>query len=172
MKKPDRSCVIEQFAIDEDGVFPNSRLPVLLYKKVLDLPLIFGATAARRLFRRNNWSNSWIYGIFQYHHYHSTSHEALAVVKGGTAIQLGGQNGRVLQISHGDVLIIPAGVAHRNLRKENQVQCVGAYPGGMEYDMNYGRAGERPRTDRNIGKVPHPLKDPVFGASGGVLKYW
>jgi uncharacterized protein YjlB len=52
-------------------------------------------------------------------------------------------------------------MAHKNLGEENQVKCVGAYPEGRNYDMNYGHAGERPSTDSNISRVPMPDKDPI-----------
>jgi len=63
----------------------------------------------------------------------------LGVCKGEPLLQLGGENGISLFIQQGDVLIIPAGVAHKNLGKENDLICVGAYPDGRDYDMNYGK---------------------------------
>jgi uncharacterized protein YjlB len=64
------------------------------------------------------------------------------------------------------VIIIPAGVAHKNMGKEKAAICVGGYPDGKDYDMNYGRAEERPRTDIVIGGLPIPRTDPVFGKKG------
>jgi uncharacterized protein YjlB len=50
---------------------------------------------------------------------------------------------------------------------------VGAYPKGQEnYDMNYGKEGERPQTDKNIANVPRPDTDPVYGSEGPLLKKW
>jgi uncharacterized protein YjlB len=163
---------VEYFYLKDDKIFPNSTLPVLLYKKVLVLPPVFGAAYVKKLFKRNGWANSWKYGIYEYNHYHSITHETMAVCGGKTRLLLGGNKGETVSIEKGDVVIIPAGVAHKNLGNENDVQCVGAYPGGMDYDINYGNVGERPHTDQNIRKVPKPSKDPVFGAGGGLLKYW
>lgn len=163
---------IEQFILQDDGVFPNSRYPALLYKGVLDIPLLFPATHVKHLFEKHDWSNSWDAGIFEYHHYHSISHEVLGIYKGHTKIQLGGPDGPQLFIEKGDVLVIPAGVAHKNLGPENDVGVVGAYPGGPDYDMNYGRPGERPRTDENIKNVPVPTNDPVFGRDKGLFNIW
>ena len=59
-----------------------------------------------------------------------------------------------------------------NLGKEDDVTCVGGYPNGKDYDMNYGKKGERPVTDQNIGAVPLPETDPVFGKKGGLIKIW
>jgi uncharacterized protein YjlB len=70
------------------------------------------------------------------------------------------------------VLVIPAGVAHMNLGKENDVTCIGAYPDGRDYDMNYGKPGERPKSDHNIASLPLPGTDPVFGKKGALLQLW
>jgi len=124
------------------------------------------------LFENNNWRNTWQQGIYTYHHYHSTTHEVLCVCKGETLLLLGGENGITVLIQEGDVLVIPAGVAHINLGKENDVSCIGAYPDGRDYDMNFGKQGERPRTDHNIASLPLPQTDPVFGANDGLLQIW
>lgn len=160
------------YFLKDNGTFPNSSLPVLLYKKVLELPAFFPAAAVKNVFALHNWTNTWRSGIFTYHHYHSITHEAIGVCKGQTLMLLGGDDGVRVEIETGDVLIIPAGVAHKNLGKENDVVCVGAYPDGREYDMNYGRPGERPLTDENIRKVPLPQTDPVYGRRNGLPEIW
>lgn len=171
MEKTNKN-IIETYYLKDDGVFPNSILPVLLYKGILDLPIILPSNYITKLFKQNNWSNSWKNGIFEYHHYHSVTHEVLGVYKGVTTLQLGGEKGIKIKIEKGDVLIIPAGVAHKNLGKQNKIKCVGAYPGGKDYDMNYGKEGERPQTDENIKHLSLPQQDPVFGLQGGIKTYW
>jgi len=168
----ERVANIEQIILPDDGVFPNSPRPALLYKGVLDISVIFPGTHVKRLFEHNGWSNSWDAGIFEYHHYHSTTHEVLGIYKGRTKLQLGGGKGPKIFIEKGDVLVIPAGVAHKNLGGENEVGVIGAYPGGRAYDMNYGKPGERPGTDQIISKVPVPGKDPVYGSDEGLIKLW
>ena len=162
----------EEYFVKDDGVFPNSTLPVLYYRNILKHPFFFPARNIRRIFARNNWTNSWKSGIFDYHHYHSNTHEVMGMLEGKTTIQLGGPNGKKLAIKEGDVLVIPAGVAHKNLGKENDITCIGAYPDGRHYDMNYGKPGERPATDKNIQSVPVPECDPVFGKNKGLPKMW
>jgi uncharacterized protein YjlB len=162
----------EQYFVKDDGIFPNNSLPIIYYPKVLQLPKLLPALTVRRLFQKNNWGNNWKQGIYTYHHYHSISHEVLGVCKGETLLQLGGEQGLTLFIGEGDVIIIPAGVAHMNLGKEDDVICVGGYPNGKDYDMNYGKVGERPGTDQNIGAVPLPATDPVFGKKDGLIKIW
>ena len=151
---------IQQIHLTDDGTFPNS-----------PLPLLFPAKHVTDLFESHNWSNSWDDGIFEYHHYHSITHEVLGIYSGETTVQLGGEHGEKIKIQKGDVLVIPAGVAHKNLGKENDIGCVGAYPDGRDYDMNYGKPGERPGTDHNIHHVPLPKTDPVYG-EGGLMHIW
>lgn len=165
-------AAIEQFVLPDDGTFPNSRLPVLLYKDVLDIPVLFKAAHVKNLFDRNGWTNSWEAGILTCHHYHSIAHEVLGVYRGRTNLQLGGPDGPEIGIEKGDVLVIPAGVAHKNLGAENSVGVVGAYPGGSNYDMNFGKPGERPATDINIANVQQPLHDPLYGFGGPLVHLW
>jgi len=68
--------------------------------------------------------------------------------------------------------VIPAGVAHKNLGNEKDVIVIGGYPGGKDYDMNYGKPEERPAADNNIKKLPVPSTDPLLGKANGVPKIW
>ena len=163
---------VQEFLLKGDSRFPNSNLPVLLYKGILNIPFLFPTVHVRNLFKSNGWSNSLDNGIYGYHHYHSISHEVLGIYGGKTTLQLGGEKGVKITVEKGDVLVIPAGVAHKNLGKAEDVKCIGAYPGGMEYDMNYGKPGERPQTDKNIKKVPIPETDPVKGKNDGLTVIW
>jgi uncharacterized protein YjlB len=172
MELVNKNHVLELYHVNDDGTFPNSRLPVVVYKQALSLPSLFPSNAMRKLFKKNNWKNSWKNGVYEYHHYHSITHEVLGVFKGKTTLLLGGEHGVKIEVEKGDVIIIPAGVAHKNLGKENNICCLGAYPEGKDYDMNYGREGERPQTDKNIQQVPLPSLDPVYGDKGGIMLYW
>lgn len=165
--------VLFKFNIADDGQFPNNMaLPVLFYKGALKLPLLFPAEMIRRLFKKHQWYNSWQSGIFTYQHYHSNTHEVMGCYRGQTELQLGGPHGVIITFAKGDVLIIPAGVAHKNLSDEHSVACVGAYPDGREYDMKRGRKDERPKADENIISVPLPAQDPLYGKTGELIKQW
>lgn len=163
---------IQKYYIKDNGAFPNSVLPVVHYMGILHLPMFFPSRHILQLFQRNGWTNNWKDGIYTFHHYHSTTHEAMGVCKGQTTVRLGGEKGPEVVIGKGDVLIIPAGVAHKNMGGERQVICIGGYPGGREYDMNYGKPAERPQADANIAALPVPATDPVLGADKGVNKFW
>lgn len=166
MKQPETIILVD------DGIFPNSDLPVLLYRRAFNVPLLFPARFFKRIFHSNNWTNTWKDGIFTFHHYHSNTHEVLGIYKGRTRLQLGGDNGVEITVAKGDVIVIPAGVAHRNLGRETQVLCVGAYPEGKSYDMHVGKTGERPQADQNIFMVPIPQTDPLQGRRGSLVRIW
>lgn len=165
--------LIKEFYIKGNNQFPNSAFPVLLYKRVLKLPTLFAASHVEKLFQANGWNNLRRSGIAPRHHYHSNTHEAIACVKGGTLLLLGGENGKHIHFEKGDVIIIPAGVPHKNLAKENDVFCVIGYPGEIPFDVNYGEDGERPAADRNILNVEIPHTDPVYGTTeNGLCNSW
>ena len=161
---------IFEFIIKDDGIFPNSLLPVLVYKSALTFESVL---EIEEIFKKNKWIGKWRNGIYNYHHYHSTAHETLGVYKGSATVLLGGQNGIIQKIQKGDVLIIPAGVAHKCIESSNDFKCIGAYPENQEeYDINCGRLGERPQSDRNIENVPLPTSDPLSGNEGLLIQYW
>jgi uncharacterized protein YjlB len=164
---------IQQLLLKDDGVFPNNnQLPVLLYRHAINFSGDDPAADTEKLFRRNKWKNNWRAGIYHFHHYHSTAHELLGVYGGSCKVQLGGENGPVVNISKGDVLLIPAGVAHKSAGNSADFKCVGAYPPGQKYDMKYGDTEERDEALQNIRKLSLPATDPVTGKEGAVLKYW
>jgi len=164
--------VPELIYIAPTAEFPSSTLPVVMYCDALHLPPVLQARYVKHLFKEHGWSNAWHNGVFTYHHYHSITHEVLGFIEGSTTLMLGGETGRQIRVHKGDVLIIPAGVAHRNLEEEHQVSCIGAYPGGHDYDINTGRQGERPAADRNIAAVPLPAQDPLYGPHEGICRIW
>lgn len=158
--------------VKENDPFPNNnRLPYLLYKAVFELPEKDADDTIQRIFESHQWSNAWKNGIYPYHHYHSITHEVLGVYQGACNVMLGGYEDKIVHIEKGDVLVIPAGVAHRNVGSTSDFGCVGAYPDGMDFDMNYGRPEERRQAAKNIRLVPVPSTDPVYGY-GPLQDYW
>ena len=174
----DKTQIIQQAyeasrVLEDDGTFPNnSRLPVLIYKKALLMQPGDPESVIKDVFENNGWTNCWVDGVFDYHHYHSQTHEVLGVYCGLADIQLGGPHGVCVEVLRGDVLIIPAGVAHKCLKCSDDFLVVGAYPEGRDYDMKYGREVERPGADENILNVPVPEKDPVYGPEGALNECW
>ena len=159
--------------LKDDGQFPNNeKLPLLVYKGALHLYPDDQVEAIIELFKNNNWTNAWKDSVLHEHHYHSNTHEVLGIYCGQADLQIGGPEGVCVELFRGDVIIIPAGVAHKNLSSSRDFLCIGAYPDGLSYDMNYGKDGERPQVLENIKNVPVPNNDPVFGDEGPLLEHW
>lgn len=155
----------------DDGKIPNSKYPLILYRGAFQERGNKGALWLEKKFASNNWTNSWRNGIYSFHHYHSTSHEVLGVYAGQALVHLGGEDGEKVQIGAGDVIIIPAGVGHKNLESRG-LGVVGAYPDGYTWDLNRGLAGERPQADENIAALPLPTADPLLGPNDGLKNIW
>ena len=162
----------QTYPLGDDGSIPNNpELPLLVYADALSDEQL-NAEVCKKLLKSHSWGNAWINGIFSYHHYHSTTHEVLAVISGSAEVMMGGKQGERLSISQGDVIIIPAGVGHCLLNSSPGFRVVGAYPGGKNYDLCTGRLDERPQVLENIRNVDLPEKDPVTGNKEPLLDYW
>ena len=163
---------IEEHLFADDGSVPNNpRLPLIVYRNVLPSGPT-GAAACEDMFAGNGWSGGWRGGVYPHHHYHSTAHEALGVVAGSARVRLGGESGSVVELRAGDVVVIPAGVAHKGETASPDLLIVGAYPGGRGPDMRVPGKGDRERVLANITAVPLPSTDPVGGRSGPLLDCW
>ncbi|CAH0186472.1 cupin domain-containing protein [Roseomonas sp. CECT 9278] len=154
----------ELLFLREDPAIPNNpRLPVVLHRGAVAAG---DAAAAEALFRRHGWRPAWRDGIFDFHHYHSNAHEALAIVAGHVRVQLGGESGVAIDLAAGDVVVLPAGTGHRNLASDPALLVVGAYPQGAEPpDQLHGAPQEAARARHAIAATPDPASDPVTGAA-------
>lgn len=160
---------VKTLFLKDDGIIPNNPdLPVLFYPAALKGK----ANQAEENFNKNNWGNSWTNGIFDFHHYHSNSHEVLAVVKGTATVLIGGPNGKELEVTEGDVLVLPAGTGHKRIESSPDFKVAGAYPDGMEYNTKTTNSEDRLQALDDIKKVPLPKQDPLFGTGGPLPKEW
>lgn len=159
---------IEQHWLVDDGLVPNnSRLPLVVYRGAFDASGLSGMEASIEAhFAANDWSNAWVNGIYDYHHYHATAHEVLGVARGFADVQFGGAAGPVVRVSAGDAVMIPAGVGHCRKFGSADLSVVGAYPGGVDWDLKRATPANHLRALREIPAVPTPGSDPVLGASG------
>lgn len=163
---------VESFTFVDDGIYPNSRLPLVIYHQVFNTNSNANPEIIEGVFHDNGWKHAWRNGLYNIHHYHSSAHEVLGIYRGWVKAQFGGPKGKIIKAGAGDVIVVPAGVAHKNTRQSSDFKTIGAYPNGQNWDMNYGKPGERPQSDRNIRNVPMPKSDPVFGISGPLLTLW
>jgi uncharacterized protein YjlB len=141
-----------------DPIPNHPRFPVLVYRGVAGAA---DAGAARALLAGHGWGGSWVDGVFDFHHFHSTSHEVLVVVAGSAILELGGPQGDAFAASAGDVLVLPAGTGHRRRSASGDFTVVGAYPAGQE-DYDVLRAADAAARER-IAALPVPDEDPVGG---------
>jgi uncharacterized protein YjlB len=164
-----RETNAQSVRLEDDGRFPNNgRRPLLLYPGAVPKD----PRSIEEIFRGNGWPPAWRNGVYPYHHYHSTAHEVLGVFSGVATVRFGGEKGVTRELRAGDVVVIPAGVAHKRLSATRDFAVVGAYPRGQSWDLMRGEEGERPRADRNIAAVPDPESDPVHGAGGVLSRLW
>ena len=164
---------VTTYLLPDDGRIPNNpTLPLLVYGGALQLPADNPAALCERVISASGWGNGWRNGIYSFHHYHSTAHEVLAIARGKARVHFGGENGPRLDVGPGDVVIIPAGVGHKNLGSSRDLLVVGAYPPGQTWDLLRGDPEERPWALENIAAVLLPQTDPIYGAVGPILTHW
>jgi uncharacterized protein YjlB len=162
---------VTTYFFDDDGQVPNSHLPVLVYSHVYNGPDY--ALWFKERFRRNGWTNNWRDIVLPYLHFHTTTHEVLAICRGTVKLLVGGfRNGIELVVSAGDVLVLPAGVGHCALPGQLDYEVVGGYPEGKSWDMMTGSSEERELAFANIALLPVPNTDPLFGKTGRLVKEW
>jgi len=157
------------FTFEDDGIIPNSRLPLLVYRGAVPAD----AVGIEGVFAANGWPPAWRDGVHPFHHFHSTAHEVLGVARGEATVLFGGPAGQTLAVRAGDVVVVPAGVAHCNQGQSSDLLIVGAYPdNGLGPDLRRGKAGEHDAAVRAVAAVPVPGADPVMGVDGGVVRLW
>ncbi|KAH7904530.1 RmlC-like cupin domain-containing protein [Hygrophoropsis aurantiaca] len=106
-------------------------------------------------------------------HFHSTTHEVLCISSGRARLCFGGEDNPEkveIEVAKGDVIVVPAGVAHRLLQDlDGGFEMVGSYPKGRNWDMCYGREDEGSKIEE-IKNLPWFGKDPIYGDEGPALE--
>lgn len=149
--------------LSDDGIIPNSKYPVIVYHDAFTTEGKPAADFLESRFAENGWSNAFRWRVYDFHHYHTNTHEVLGVYAGNALLQLGGPEGEKLHVRAGDVLVLPAGTGHISLSHSDDFGVVGAYPDGAEADM-IGLGEERPdHVAERVDLVPVPGKDPLHG---------
>jgi uncharacterized protein YjlB len=150
----------------DDGYVPNnSRFPLLYYRKVLRVDRKHDPAAVlEKTFNVNGWGHAWRNGIYDFVHYHSMIHEVLGVARGSATLRLGGNKGKTVKVSAGDVIIVPAGVGHECLKAGSTFLVVGAYPPTGTYNECRGSYQERDQAIAAIRRVGVPKQHPLYGS--------
>ena len=150
----------------DDGYVPNNpTLPLLYYAKALRFDRKHDPAAVlEKIFNLNGWGDAWRNGIYDFVHYHSMSHEVLGIARGSATVRLGGNKGKTVKVSAGDVVVIPAGVGHECLAAGKTFLVVGAYPATGTYDECRGSFQERSRAIAAVRRVAVPERHPLYGS--------
>src|SRR5216684_9154306 len=172
MSDTNRAPTIETYRFADDGIVPNNpALPLVVYRGAL--PAAGDrASACERMFARHGWADSWRNGIYPHHHYHSTAHEVLGIACGNAWVRLGGEAGQTVELDAGDVVVIPAGVAHKREAASSDLLVIGAYPRGQHPDIGRADSAAHDRALPAIAAVPLPEADPVTGRSDPLIECW
>ena len=157
---------------EDDGLIPNSVLPLVLYRDAIDTNTDDPERTIEQVFSRNGWGGLWRNGIYDYQHYHTTVHEALGVARGHALVLFGGERGAAIQLSAGDVAILPAGTGHKCLFASHNFRVIGAYPPGRTMTVTLPTYDNHRKALHQIPAVPRPETDPVFGRDSGLIALW
>ncbi len=160
------------FHFEDDGLIPNNPLPLLIYKRAIEVDKAHPENTIEGLFGANGWGEMWRDGIFDYQHYHATAHEALGVARGHALVLFGGECGEALEITAGDIAILPAGTGHKCVYASHDLSVVGAYPPGQQMQVTRPTPDNYRKARTLIPKVKRPQTDPVFGDGGPLMAVW
>lgn len=126
----------------------------------------------------------WQYTMYSQSHFHSTTHEVLSVVSGSARLCFGGEENpqRVeTVVTTGDVIVVPAGVAHRLLEDQSGTSTahgdgagfsmLGSYPkASQDWDMCYGTPDEdEQKVKERISQLRWLDQDPIYGLDGPAI---
>jgi uncharacterized protein YjlB len=165
----------ETFLFKGDGWVPNNpMLPMLVYKGVIDVAVSPDPESEiEQMFADNGWGRGqWRNGIYPFVHYHSMIHEALGIARGRARVRFGGDQGEVLELSAGDIAVLPAGTGHQRLSGSGDLVVIGAYPPEGTYNLCRGSKAEHGAALETIPQVPTPASDPVSGRNGPLTAIW
>ena len=160
------------FVFEDDGLVPNNPMPFLVYKGAVDVANGHPEKTIEGLFGANGWGAMWRNGVYDFLHYHATVHEVLGVARGHARVRFGGDRGKELEISAGDVAILPAGTGHQCMSASHDFSVVGAYPPGPPMHITRPTPENHAKALKTIPEVKMPKTDPVRGADGPLVRLW
>ena len=92
------------------------------------------------------------------------------LLEGNATLVLGGENGKQVEVQAGDIMLLPTGTGHCELKATSEFLVVGAYPPGQHWDIC--RSAPSPAANERMRNLPFPNSDPVFGSGGPMTKIW
>ncbi|CAK7563979.1 MAG: hypothetical protein SEPTF4163_001862 [Sporothrix epigloea] len=168
----------ETYYLKRNQHAPNNAFPVLVYRQCLPLPVSEEKTTA--FLEAHAWEKKGTWGHIGVRHFHPNVHECYGVIAGESTMLVGcgsddpDDSGQEIELSVGDVIVLPAGTGHCNLQSTKNYLYVGVYPsGGPMYKAELGKEGaDVAALRREVDSVAMPLEDPVSGKDGALLKLW
>ena len=154
---------IKRIKITPDKPFPGNEIELQLYRAVFNNDQTELDAKFRKLFSNYGWSIPWINGVYGFHHFHAEAHEVLGCASGWVVVQIGGPNGPKFKLTAGDAMLIPAGVAHKNIDSSIDYSILGSYPHGQEPDLRRGNPDEWNEVLNKISLVRLWDRDPITG---------
>ncbi|KAL9086625.1 MAG: hypothetical protein Q9165_007068 [Trypethelium subeluteriae] len=153
----------EKFYVRPTPHVPNSKLPILVYRDVLQdtSPETILSTI-----EPNGWLKGGQFKTYPVPHFHCLAHECYGIIKGSSTYLLGkspldpetdehgNSNGILLHVKVGDVF----------------APLIGEY----RYDMNWGKESpeETTKLAQQAATTPVPELDPLYGLGGPLPEIW
>lgn len=163
----------ETLSLAPNGWIPNHpRLPVLVYRHAITPSGSDPAALFETRFAQNGWPPQWRNGVYDFHHFHPSTHEVLGIAAGRARVVLGGPlpGGQELTLGAGDVVVLPAGTGHCRIEASRDFLVVGAYPPNQ--DTGISRTALDAARVAALERVGYPESDPLYGGRGPLVKLW
>lgn len=159
------------FYFREDRFIPNSPHPLLVYRSFFDKESDACENWLRKKFINHKWFPFSGLQPFDVPCYYVNTHIVLGVCAGEAKWQLGGTLGLTMVIEKGDVLVIPAGVALRNLESSADFKISAASSLDVIPKIRK-EATSHLKDPGRIADISIPETDPVLGTGDGLLTIW
>ena len=96
----------------------------------------------------------------------------LGIAAGQAFVRFGGEEGPLVEVRAGDVVVIPAGVSHCNEGSSEDLLVVGSYPAGQRPDINKGTPDANAKLREKLGKVAAAGGRSGAWGRGPLLRHW
>ena len=160
------------FVFEDDGLVPNNPMPFLVYKGAVDVRNDHPEKTIEGLFGANGWGAMWRTASTIICTTTPPCMKCSASPAATPAVRFGGDRGKELEISAGDVAILPAGTGHQCLSASHDFSVVGAYPPGPPMQITRATPENHAKALKTIPEVKIPKTDPVRGVDGPLVRLW
>ena len=162
----------EQLNFKDDGIFPNSPLPLLFYRDAIragakDPASIFEQSFAGMIGPTRGETVFIPFPIIT-----ARRMKCWVFILALPLSRLGGEHGKNVEVHAGDVIVIPAGVAHQNVGASNDFGVVGVYAGGRQWGFASGCPGRAPQSRSQYCGFGNAGERSIYGVAGPLREIW